>query len=198
MTHDSTLLRFGVVAILIALAATGCMHPNLRTLEEFRAAKKAGDYALANTYLADNARIWFGSREGPGSPYTAKGGPYKEWDKVFRSSSTRKKPRATRRQVSYISQESNDYYRLLERTMGPARITWFFNDDGKITGMLYEGLGGDAPRPPDRECEFERWVEERYPGLLESADMEIPKNPTRWRELLIEWRADVDLPAVVE
>ena len=82
--------------------------------------------------------------------------------------------------------------------MMPARITWFFNDDGKIAGMLYEGLGRDALRPPDRECEFERWVENRYPGLLESADMEIPKNPTRWRELLIEWRVDVDLPAVVE
>ena len=108
------------------------------------------------------------------------------------------KQRTTSTQVSYISQESNDYYRLLEKTMMPAKITWFFSSDGKIDGMLYQGWGRDTPRPPDRKCEFERWTENRYPGLLESANMEIPKNPERWRELLLEWRADAGLPAVVD
>ena len=74
--------------------ATGCTHPNIKTLNAYRNAKESSDYAKASTLLRKDARIWFGKKEGPGDPLTAKGGPYKHWDKEFRSKSQRDRARA--------------------------------------------------------------------------------------------------------
>lgn len=61
--------------------------------------------------------------------------------------------------------------------------------------MLYAGLTPRHERPPDRFGEFEGWANREHPGLLDSMEMDIPKNPKRWRQLLVEWRADAVLPA---
>ncbi|MHC5110069.1 MAG: hypothetical protein ACYTHJ_09340 [Planctomycetota bacterium] len=98
--------------------------------------------------------------------------------------------------VSYTSVEINDYYRFLDRRPTPGRISYYFDDAGLITGMLCKGLSTREMRPPDRLCEFGRWAGQRYPGLLDSPEMEIPNNPERWRALLAEWRVDVGLPAI--
>lgn len=175
---------------------TGCTHPLVRKLDEFRQAKKRGDYAVASTYLSPNARIWFDRKEGAGAELKARGGPYKDWDREFRSKSTRKKVRVRSNTVSYVSREINDWYRLLDRVPTAARITYYFNDEQKICGMLYEGLSAQKARPPDRLCEFKKWAGERYPGLLDSDEMTIPRNPKRWRELLIEFRRETGLPPI--
>lgn len=188
-------VAFSAVAVSIACLA-GCMHPYRQTIDAYRAAKKVGDYKTASSYMADDARIWFGEKEGPGNALTAKGGPYRNWDKEFHSTSTKKNYETGDHTLSYTSFEINDYYRMIDRTPTPARVTYYFNDDGKITGMLYRGLNPGKQRPPDRRCEFDRWVEKKYPGLIESEEMNIPNNPRRWRELLVEWRADVGLPAI--
>lgn len=187
----------GVVTVLGLTGLTiGCVHPLVRNLEVYRAAKKAGDYELAASHLVEDARIWFGKKDGPGNPLTAKGGPYKDWDREFRSTSKKSRFRVRKNTVSYISHEINDYYRLIERQPTPARVIYYFNDAGKITGMLYQGLSPRGTRPPDRRCEFDRWAQKKYPGLLDSDEMGIPNQPRRWRALLVEWRADVGLPAV--
>ena len=193
LRHSS--LRF-IVVVAAALACGGCVSPLIANLDAFRAAKKRGDYAEAGKYLAEDARIWFDKKEGSGSPYSAKGGPYKGWDREFNSSSTREQERTDNRTVSYISTEMNDFYRLIERQPTPARVTWYFDEDQRITGMLYQGLGRERPGPPDRQGEFEQWAAKRYPGLLDSPEMKIPNNPKRWRELLVEWRDDVGLPPI--
>ncbi len=190
-----TAMRFPMILTMTftTLLASGCTHPLKQTWQEYRQAKKDGDYQKAALYLVDDARIWFNKKEGPGHPLRAKGGPYKDWDKEFRSNSRKENFRIKGRTLSYISYENNDYYRLIERIPSPARVTYYFDEDGKITGMLYAGLTPRTQRPPDRFCEFEKWATKRYPGLLDSDEMDIPNNPKRWREVLTEWRADVGL-----
>lgn len=190
-----------VAALVLPLVSlTSCAstrtHPLIKNLHAYRDAKKRGDYAAAGTYLAHNARIWFNEKEGPGNRLTAKGGPYKEWDKEFKSKSTREDAHVLGRTVTYLTLEINDFYRLTERTPTKARVTYYFDDSGKITGMLYKGLSPRAERPPDRFDEFEAWASEHYPGLLDSEEMNIPNNPKRWRQLLVEWRADAGHPPI--
>ena len=154
--------------------------------------------AAAGRYLAADARIWFGRKEGDGAPLRARGGPYADWDKEFRSTSTRTKPRVEGRTITYESTEINDFYRLTNRTPTAALITYYFDDAGEITGMFYRGKEAKPkePPPPDKYDEFKTWAAKRYPGLLESEEMSIPNNPKRWRALLVEWRADVRLPVI--
>ena len=199
MQHTMTALRSGrfvYCAAGLLLLATGCALPNIKTLDAYRFAKKSGDYAKASTFLADDARIWFEKKEGPGNRLTAKGGPYKDWDKEFRSTSRRETVRARGNAVTYISYETNDYFRLIERQPSPARVTYYFDGEGRIEGMLYQGLSTKEARPPDRGDEFRRWADQKYPGLLDSPEMEIPNQPKRWRALLVEWRREVGLPAI--
>ena len=186
------MLKSGVL-VVVGMNAVGCVSPLLRNLDAYRQAKKSGDYETAAQYLADDARIWFDKKEGEGHALTAKGGPYKDWDREFRSTSTREDLRVAGQTVSYISSEINDFYRLIERVPTKARVTYYFDDDDRITGMLYRGLSPKSERPPDRYEEFKQWAAGRYPGLLDSPEMDIPNNPKRWRELLVEWRADAGL-----
>lgn len=181
------------------LSAAGCAHPLVRRLENYQAAKKRGDYAAAGEHLAPDARIWFGKKEGPGRPLRARGGPWAEWDRFFRAESTREDVRVVGDTVTYISREMNDYYRLLDRRSTTARVTYYFDEDRRITGMLYAGL--DVNRPPDRTAEFEAWAERNHPGALERLAPGGRINPTlenakRWKRLLVEWRAQAGLPAI--
>jgi len=185
-----------IVASLISITGTGCVSPLVTRLEAFHEAKKRGDYERAATFLADDARVWFEKKDGAGKPYTVEGGPYKAWDRVFNATSKRGRMRVEGNRVRYRSVENNDYYRLIDRPLSTGRITYYFNEDELISGMLYEPLSTRANRPPDRRCEFDRWASERYPGLLDSPEMRIPGNPERWRALLVEWREDVGLPPI--
>ena len=197
-SHALGIVPVCVAASAAAVSLTGCTHPLTKSLDEYRAAKKRGDYAAAGRYLADDARIWFGRKEGDGAPLRARGGPYADWDKEFRSTSTRTTPRVEGRTITYESTEINDFYRLTNRTPTPALITYYFDDTGKITGMFYRGKDAKPkqPPPPDKYDEFKAWAAKRYPALLDSDEMSIPNNPKRWRALLVEWRADVGLPVI--
>lgn len=184
------------VLIIVGISSLGCAHPRVRALDTYRQAKRSGDYETAARYLADDARIWFDTKKGEGHPLTAKGGPYKDWDREFRSTSTREDVRVVGQTVTYVSSEINDFYRLIERVPTKARVTYYFDEDNRITGMLYRGLSPKSERPPDRYDEFKQWAEAQYPGLLQSPEMEIPNNPKRWRELLTAWRADAGLKPI--
>lgn len=176
---------------------SGCAIPaHVRTIDAYRAAKKRGDLASAAGYLIDDARVWFGKKEGPGKPLRPHGGPYAQWDAEFRSTSTRDEIRVRGNAVSYVVTEINDFYRLIDGVAGKYRLTYYFADNGKITGRLVQGLSSDSVRPPDRRCEFEQWAAKKYPGLLDAEEMKIPNQPRRWRSLLTEWRAEVGLPPI--
>lgn len=175
----------------------GCsVHRQVRTIEAYRNAKKQVDYEKAATYLKSDAIVWFDKKEGPGHPLRAKGGPYTDWDKVFRAKSTHTPYEMEGLQVSYISSETNDFYRLLDSVPGKMRITYFFDNRGKISGKLIQGLKNQPKRPTGRRKEFTKWAATKYPGLLDTDEMKIPNQPRRWRELLIEWRTEIGLPPI--
>ncbi len=175
----------------------GCTPPaHVRTIDAYRAAKKRGDLATAAAYLADDARVWFDKKEGPGEPLRPKGGPYAQWDAEFRSTSTRDEIRVRGNTVSYVVSEINDFYRLIDGVAGKYRMTYYFADDGKIAGRLIQGVSPKSVRPPDRRCEFERWAAKKVPGLLEAEEMKIPNQPRRGRSLLTEWRAEIGLSPI--
>jgi len=189
-------VTWGMCAALVSLCVAGCASPLRRNWQAYRQAKKAGDYETAALCLHKDARIWHGKKEGEGAPLRPRGGPYKDWDKEFCAKSSREDVRIEGRTLTYISTENNDFYRLIDGTPTRARITYYFDDNDKITGMLYAPLTPRHLRPPDRYDEFEAWANGKYPGLLDSAEMKIPNNPKRWRQLLVEWRRDVGLPAI--
>ena len=198
--HARTVQRLVLASLVVmALSTMGCAHPLLGRLDTYRAAKKRGDYDTAAKYLAVDARIWFEKKEGPGHPLRAKGGPYADWDRFFNAKSTRKNVRVTDHTVTYISRETNDYFRLLERVSTPARVTYYFDDDRRITGMLYAGLG--HKRLPDRKEQFVKWADEHYPGEVHRLQPGGSLSPTlqnakRWKQLLIEWRREAGLPPI--
>ena len=184
----------GMASALVA--SMGCTHPLQRKLEAYRDAKKRGDITETASFLAPDARIWFNEKEGEGAPLRPEGGPYAAWDRHFRSTATREGFQVSDRTVSYLSAEINDFYRLIDGKPGQARITYFFDDQDRISGMLYEPLTPKHMRPPDRYDEFKTWAGIHYPGLLETPEMEIPNQPQRWRALLTEWRAASGLPVI--
>lgn len=184
----------------LALVGSGCTHPNVANLRAFRTALKSGDAETAGKYLAADARVWFGQKEGPGRPLTVHGGPWKEWDRFFNSNSTSSDMKVEGNSVSYIFTENNDYFRLIDGAAGKGRITYYFNNDGRITGRLISGVPG-YKRPPDRLADFKRWCEHEHPGALEKIEFDPDNPPTfaiakRWKELLVEWRAAEGLPAI--
>ncbi len=181
--------------------ASGCVIPLVRRVDEFRAAKKQGDYDLAATYLADDPRIWFDKKEGPGSLYGPKGGPWKNWDRFFNARSTRDSIHVTDRTVAMEFSEINDFYRLIDRPAGRYRATYSLDENQRITGVLIEGLTPRSQRPPDRLAEFQLWAMKHYPQELEflmpdgGIDPEIER-ARLWKKLLTEWRAETALPPI--
>ena len=186
---------WAVVGMSIGSIA-GCVYPLVARMKQFEAARKKGDFDSAASMLSSDPRLWFERREGDGTPLRPEGGPYAEWDKEFHTTSKKCHLRAGKDEVRYLIEEDNEYYRLIDRVPGRVEITYYFNADAKISGKLVRGLTPWNRRSPDRRCEFEQWAAKKYPGLLDSEEMKIPKNPRRWRELLTEWRAEVELPPI--
>ena len=94
--------------------------------------------------------------------------------------------------------EINDYFRLLERGAVTNEITYFYDHEGRIDGLLIRAVG---ERPPGRTNEFLRWALENEPEELREL---MPNgridpsgdHPQRFRALLERWRDDVGLPAL--
>ena len=101
--------------------------------------------------------------------------------------------------VTVVS-ETNDYFKLLDRKPTPYLLTYWFDDEERIEGMLVSSLPKE-PKNKGRNDQFKKWADEHHPGVLDELQPDgriIPskENAIRWRELLIEWRQDVGLPEV--
>ena len=53
-----------IPVVFLASCISGSTHPLLESLQAFRDAKERGDYVAAETYLADDARIWLARKRG--------------------------------------------------------------------------------------------------------------------------------------
>lgn len=191
------------VTLLVAPAgadeATSPRDP-VATVEGYIAASHADDAEKMWTYLADDSRIWYDHKAGPGrarSRSTGKG-PWAQWDDFFNASSTHVGEWTVGGDsVSGVFEEINDFYRLCERGPSRIRITYYLDDDGLIAGTLVKGMSSS----PGRYDEAEAWIAEHYPDdyatLVKDGDI-VPniENAKRWKVLLAQWRESVALPPI--
>lgn len=192
-------------AFLVSCSATATApvesDPRIAKVEAFRELRSMGDREAARALLSADARIWWGERDGPGSPWSLEGGPWSDWDDHFDGSAKSVTPwTADGERVWADILENNDYYRLTESQARAWRAVYFLDNDGAIAGFLVASL----PRPEtdsSRADEFEAWAvrnrgaEAEY--LMPGGEIDpTGDRPARMRSLLNEWRADVGLPAL--
>lgn len=197
--------NFAALSSLIVLASVAAWaeEPDLvATVEAFRAARDAGDNDLARSFLSDDPRVWYEKHEGPGDPLKLGAGRYAVWDKHFNGRSELGSWTVDGNSVWAVAEETNDYFRLLEREdISRYRITYFFDGEGRIEGYLISAAEPDTPSPPrnDRFEEFEAWARANHPeewdylrpgGKLDPTGDRAP----RTRLLLEAWRREVGLP----
>ncbi|MFN0150096.1 MAG: hypothetical protein ACKVU1_05190 [bacterium] len=166
-------------------------------VREFLALRAEGRVDSARTFLASDARIWYESRAGAGSPWTLSGGAWHTWDTFFRGTRDYRGWRQTGREVSVVAVEQNDFYRLIDRPPSPVSLTWSFDEDAKLTGFLVKSMRKQSA--PDRLDEFAAWARSNIPDELAylMPDGEIAPDgdrPGRWKTALIAWRAAAGLP----
>jgi len=195
---------FMLACLLVSASMSGCASPQVRTVEAFRAARKAGDLETARTYLAPDPRVWYDAHEGEGSPWSLGGGRWKTWDTHFRSKSELGPWHVEGDRVWAVAEEWNEYFALIERTDTPRyRITYFMTPDGKIGGYMISAADPDAPDTPsrDRGDEFAAWAEANHPDEWAYLRPGGSLDPTgdraeRTRALANQWRATVGLAPI--
>ncbi|MCH7847227.1 MAG: DUF1573 domain-containing protein [Planctomycetes bacterium] len=177
------------------------IHPLYAKLLGYREARKAHATQRIAGYLAEESRIWFDKKEGPGALRKPSGdGPWAEWDREMKSTSTTHAYEVNGNELVTVVSETNDYFKLLDRKPTPYLLTYWFDDEERIEGMLVSSLPKE-PKNKGRNDQFKKWADEHHPGVLDELQPDgriIPskENAIRWRELLIEWRQDVGLPEV--
>jgi hypothetical protein len=172
------------------LASMSCAsQPLVRRVQEFRDARDRGDFTSAQAYIAPGARLWYEEKKGDGEAYVLRGGSWDHWDTYFHGRNRLTDWRTTGRSVTATAYETNDFMQLLEWQAPPYTITWWFNKENRISGVLIKG-GGKAR---SRLEEFREWARKNHPEELEYL---MPKGrldptgdrPERWHTILEEWR----------
>ena len=195
-----------VMTLVVPIAlATFAKEPELiETVNAFRAARDAGDYELAGTFLNDSPRVWYGAREGEGYPLKLGAGRYQIWDEHFNGRSELGPWTVEGNSVWAVAEETNDYFRLIEREdLSRYRITYFFDGTGRIEGTMISTAhpGQQSPPRKDRFEEFEAWASANHPEEWEYLRPGGELDPTgdrapRTRLLLEAWRKEVGLPVL--
>jgi hypothetical protein len=189
---------FAVFCALLTFA--GCADERLiRRVQAYNNAHTNGDVAAESRFLAPNARMWYESRSGDGEPLKiGRSGRYAHWDAFFHSKSTLSGWTVRGREVTATVHETNDFYRLLDWQPVPYQMTWWFDEQNRITGAMVRSLPGEST---SRLQEFRAWAPEHHAAELEYLMPKGKLDPTgdraeRWKTLLTEWRAAVGLPKV--
>jgi len=162
----------------------------LRRVNDYRHAARSNDSLALRSLLAREARLWFETLEGPGMliRHTGKG-PWAEWDEFFGAQSVVLRHEIDDSSVTVVSNEMNEFYRLIHRPPTPVNIRYIFDGDLKICKILISR----AAKPIDKMDEFKRWMKAKYPEMVRYLlpDGEIVPSLDRarkWKELLLEWR----------
>ncbi len=174
-------------------------HPLIQTIKQFQLAK-AKRSKTAQRFIAAEARIWYDKKEGAGSPYQL-ASRWSRWDEFFKAQRTFKGWQVEGNAVSVTIVETNDYYRLTERSAWPVKLTWWLSDERKIIGVFVRPATGETPK--SRIGEFQQWAGEHHPEELNYLMPEGNVNPEgdrpeRIKALLIKWRAAVGLPPLTK
>jgi len=199
---NKTPLLSTTVILLGSMLAPGCTDPHIRVVQNFRAAMKRDDFEKARSYLADDARIWFENRAGEGRPWKPSGGTWSSWDKFFRGSTEPIGPYHVRPDTNGVSVwilgvETNDFYKLTERSEARMLLTWYFDSSGKLSGFQVARVGNTV----DRRGEFQAWAKEHEPAeldyLMPGGDIDPSGDrPARFKAILERWRSAAGLPPI--
>jgi hypothetical protein len=174
-------------------------HPLVQKVKAYRQVSADHDTARVQALLAKGAARWYEKKEGPGMPIKPAGkGPWSDWDEYFKGKSEIASYKVDSNQVTIRLMEINDYYRLIERGPAPTNLTYYFNQEGKITGIL---VFRDATLIKDRYKEFEQWAKKNRSADLKYLLPDGEIIPTldrakKWRIILNEWRRSIGLPAI--
>ena len=192
-------------ALLGAEAAPAAQMPSdttslVRKAQAFRSLLGEADYDAARAMMAPDPRRWWETREGEGGPWTIgpSGGPWADWDRHFRSRNELVEWREEPAAATAVVRETNDYFTLLERGWVTNEITYTFDDEGRIEGLLIRAVG---ERAPGRTDEFLAWAREHDPEGLEALMPGGEIDPagdhaTRFRRLLNRWRRAAGLDPI--
>ena len=184
---------------LLLLLAIACATTasNIERVQAYRAAHERGDLAAEQAFLAPDARMFYEKREGEGEPLTAgSSGRYAHWDEFFHSTATLADWKEEGNAVSATVHEGNDFYRLLDWTPKPYRMTWWVDADGRITAAMVQSLPGESTR--GRMNDFQEWARTHHPDelayLMPNGRIDPTEDrPERFRKLLLEWRTAAGL-----
>jgi predicted enzyme related to lactoylglutathione lyase len=167
--------------------------------QRFRSLVKAGKFDVARAMMAPDPRRWWETAEGEGQPWRIdQRGPWADWDDHFRSQNQIVVWSEDDESATALVRETNDYFRLLERGWVKNVITYYFNEEGLIAGLLIDASGD---RPQGRTEEFLAWAKTHDPAELEYL---IPggeidpsgDHPRRFRNLLNRWRRSAGLEPI--
>lgn len=183
-------MRRPIVTLLIAAACASSSSVSIKHVQAYRAASARGDDL--SPYLAPGARMWYDTKEGEGEPLKKGQGSYAHWDHYFGSTSTLTDWQVHDGAVSAVVHETNAFYRLLDWTPAPYRMTWWLDAEGRIREALLTAIPGHDTK--GRLAEFQAWAREHHPDEL---DYLMPKGridpkgdrAERFAALLKEWRA---------
>lgn len=176
---------------LLLMTCACATNRQIRQVQAYRAANARHDIEAQTALLAPDARMWYEERKGDGEPLRpGGGGRYAHWDAFFHSTSTLTDWKVEGNAVSTIVHETNDFYGLLDWTPVPYRMTWWLDQNGKITGAMVQSLPG---KPTSRLPEFREWAATHHPEELEYLMPKGHLDPTgdhaeRMQRLLLEWR----------
>ena len=134
--------------------------------------------------------MFFGKREGTGMPL-GRTEEWSHWDTYFHGHSEMYDWKVDGHVVTAMGRETNDFYRLLDWTPAPYRMTWWLGRDGRITGALVQAI---PQRAASRMEEFREWAKQHEPAELEHVMPGGRIDPTgdrpeRFAALLRKWRA---------
>ena len=160
-------------------------------VRQLMAAREKRDEAVARSLMTSDPRIWFDKRTGPGEPWGL-AGRWMHWDDYFHTQNDYSDFRAAGDTVSADGVEINDFYRLIDRPPQKFRATWWLDENGRISGFLYEPRGSTSSRE-DRFDQFKAWARQTHPAELESLMPGGRIDPTgdrpeRFQRILLEWR----------
>ena len=169
--------------------------------EHFRTLLEQGEYDAARALIATDARRWWGERRGEGQPWRIgpqSPGPWAGWDAHFRSRKDVVQWTEGADHATVLIRETNDYYKLLDRGSVLNEVTYFFDENRKIDGLLIRGVG---ERPPGHTEEFLEWARVNDPRELAALMPDGEIDPSgdhaqRFRRLLNRWREASGLPAI--
>ncbi len=195
-------VRFPVAGGQLAEAVVQleAVHPRVAVVQEYLEVRRK-DRRDATRFFAPESRLWFDEKVGPGTLRGDDGsGPWSGWDQELRSTSRYTNFEMVQDAVRVTAVETNQFFALLDAIANPYYLTYYFDENDKISGMLVSSIPG-RESAPNRRDEFQQWLAQTHPrdfdaimpegSLQPSAD-----NARRVRTLLLEWRKERGLPKV--